>query len=345
MASSYNRKSDSSASRRPTSRSASGSRSSKGASSRPRSNGGGTSRTRSASYEVVRGSKRPTSRADGARPLTSVRVGDAVRDERSVRAERSYRRYLVRIGAALAVAAVLLVAAVAVYFSDLFTIESVSVSGVEHLTTADMEQLAGVPEGTTLLRVDTAAIKESLLRDSWVADVAVKRAFPNTLEIVVTERTIAAVVEVPSEDASTTVDWAIASDGMWLMSIPDEDSEEAAGISSQVYEDAATVLRITDVAYGVDPQVGDYCSDDSVNNALDIVSGMTTELADEVVSVLATDTASTTLVLDSGVEIVFGEAEDIRSKERVCLEILEEYDDVVYINVRTVSSPTWRAVS
>ena len=344
MASSYNRKSDSSASRRPTSRNASGSRASKGASTRPR-DGAGAPRARDAGYRVVRGSKRPTSRTDGARPLTSVRVGDAARDDRSVRAARSYRRYLVRIGAALAVVAVLLVAAVAVYFSDLFTIESVSVSGVEHLTTADMEQLAGVPEGTTLLRVDTAAIKESLLRDSWVADVAVKRAFPNTLEIVVTERTIAAVVEVPSEDASTTVDWAIASDGMWLMSIPDEDSEEAAGISSQVYEDAATVLRITDVAYGVDPQVGDYCSDDSVNNALDIVSGMTTELADEVVSVLATDTASTTLVLDSGVEIVFGEAEDIRSKERVCLEILEEYDDVVYINVRTVSSPTWRAVS
>ena len=44
-------------------------------------------------------------------------------------------------------------------------------------------------------------------------------------------------------------------------------------------------------------------------------------------------------------KIAFGKAEDIRDKERVILEILEQNpDNVAYINVRMVNSPTWRAV-
>ena len=72
---------------------------------------------------------------------------------------------------------------------------------------------------------------------------------------------------------------------------------------------------------------------------------MTTDLAGQVRAVAATETESTTLTLESGVEIVFGSAENIRDKERVCLKIMEEHPDVVYINVRVVDSPTWRSPS
>ena len=37
--------------------------------------------------------------------------------------------------------------------------------------------------------------------DAWVQDVSVNRVFPDTLEIVVTERTITAVVDVSTENA------------------------------------------------------------------------------------------------------------------------------------------------
>ena len=336
MASSYNRKSDSSASRRGAART--GSRSASPTVRR--------SQSASTGYRAIRGGQQPSGRASYEQPpLTSVRVGDIEREQRRKRAARSYRRYVIRVVAAFVLVVALVVSAIVVYYSDLFTIEVISVTGVEHLTATEMEQLANVQEGTTLLRVDISAIKERLLMDAWVEDVTIKRSWPNTLEIIVTERTIAAVVEVPSDDATTTQDWAIASDGMWLMPIPDQDSEAGQNTSAKVYEDAASVLRITDVPYGVDPQVGDYCTNDYVNNALAIITGMTTELADQVVSVLATEADSTTLVLDSGIEIVFGEASDIRDKERVCLEIMEEHPDVVYINVRVVDSPTWRSVT
>ena len=53
---------------------------------------------------------------------------------------------------------------------------------------------------------------------------------------------------------------------------------------------------------------------------------------------------ATTLTLDDDVEIAFGKAENIRDKERVVLKIMEENPTVVYINVRVVDRPTWRAL-
>ena len=105
------------------------------------------------------------------------------------------------------------------------------------------------------------------------------------------------------------------------------------------------MLHITDVPYGTKPAVGSYCTDANVNNALAIVAGMTTELADRVTSVKATETASTTLTIKDGPDIVFGTADNIREKERVCLRIMKEHPEgVTYINVRTPDRPTWRSL-
>lgn len=356
MASNYNRKSASSGSRNAAPRragaSGSGGRGARGASARPSARAGAPRSsaprpTPAGSYRAIPGGQLPNRRAGQSvrPPLSSVRVGDLDRMERSVRAQKTYRRYLVRIGIVGALVLALVVGGVAVYYSDLFAIESVSVTGVEHLTASDMTELASVPTNTTLLRVDAAGIRERLLMDAWVQDVSVNRQFPNTLELAVTERTIAAVVNVPTENAESTQQWAIASDGMWLMPIPARDSEAGKRTSPKVYEDAESVLAITEVPYGTRPEVGTYCTDANVNNALAIVDGMTTELAGQVKKVAATETESTTLTLESGVEIVFGTADNIRDKERVCLEIMKEHPDgLVYINVRVVDRPTWRAL-
>ena len=297
----------------------------------------------------VRVSAGRTPRAGGAGApaprMTSVRVGDLDRADRAARAHATYRRYMVRLAVALCVLAALFVGAAALYFSDAFSIEEVKVEGVEHLTATEMAALANVPSGTTLLRVDTGAIEQNLLRDAWVKSVTIHREFPHALKIVITERTVAAVVEVPTQSATTTQPWAIASDGMWLMAIPDQDSELGQSISQKIYEDAASVLHITDVPYGTSPETGAFCTDENVNNALDIVAGLTTSLADQVVLVKATDAESTKLTLENGVEIAFGAAEDIREKERVCLEIMEQNPGTVaYINVRVADRPTWRSL-
>ena len=171
------------------------------------------------------------------------------------------------------------------------------------------------------------------------------RSFPSTLIIDITEREIGAIVEIATGDSNAVQAWAIATDGVWLMAIPDPNSEVGQAISPAIYEDVEAALLITDVPYGLSPEMGTRCADDNVNNALDIVNGMTTDLADQVKVVSATDAESTLLTLESGIEIAFGTAEDIRDKERICLEIMEQNPGAVaYINVRVVDAPTWRSV-
>ena len=261
------------------------------------------------------------------------------------RAKQSSRRHFLRIGVIAAVVVALIVGGVALYNSPLFSIANVTVNGVEHLTSDEMAQLANVPKDTTLLRVDTATIEKRIEQNAWVADAQVNRVFPDTLEINVTERGVFAVVEVPTSAGASIKRWAIASDHMWLMPIPDANSDAAKTTSAKVYEDAASALRIVDVPYGTKAEIGRVCTDANVNNALDVVSGLTTELAGRIAQVSAAGTAETTLVLDNGVEVAFGKAEDIRDKERVILQILADNEDnVAYINVRMVETPTWRAV-
>lgn len=294
-------------------------------------------------------SARPSAQRGARSPqLTSVRIGDIDRMERNerARAARAARRKpLIVVGVIAALAIALAIAFAVLSRSSVFAIESVDVVGAEHLTTAEVSQLITVPQGTTLLNVDASSIENSLLRDAWIKDVTVNRMFPSTLQVVITERDIAAVVEIPMGATQTIQNWAIASDGMWLMAIPDQSSELGQSLSPKIYEDEAEALHITGVPYGLEPEIGTYCTDENVNNALSIVSGMTTDLADQVKTVTATDPESTLLTLDSGVEIAFGTADDIREKERVCQEIMEQNEGkVAYINVRVVSRPTWRAV-
>lgn len=274
--------------------------------------------------------------------MTSVRIGDLKRAQRKTGGSK-------KLIIALVILIVLLVGAGAGYIylshSSFFAIEEISVKGAEHLTADDVAELADVPEHTTLLNVDTEGIKQRFCEDAWVQDVTIHRSFPHTLVIDVTERTIAAVAEVPSSDARSTRNWAISSDGVWLMPIPEPDSEAGALVNPKIYEDAEAVLHITDIPYGEQPEIGTHCSDPNVNCAIEIVSGLTTDLSDQVRTVKATDSASTTLLLDNGVEIAFGDAESIREKERICIELLKNHEGkITYINVRSPENPTWRGI-
>lgn len=277
--------------------------------------------------------------------LVSKSVGDLRREERAKRLRRSSRRYAMRFIVIIGVVVALLGGWAALYNSPAFSIESVQVNGVEHLTSDEMAQLAAVPSGSTLLRVDTDTIASRVKQSSWVEDVKIKRVFPSTLEINVTERTVMAVVEMPNKSGTATKSWAIADDRIWLMPIPDAGSEAAQTTSSKIYEDAESVVHIVDLPYGTQAEIGQECSDETVNNALTILQEMTTELADQVTKISAASTAETSLFLENGVEIAFGSAENIRDKERTILKIMEDNPDgVAYINVRIVENPTWRAL-
>lgn len=304
-------------------------------------------------YQVIPGGRSSSRRAPSPE-LSSVRIGDIgasdARRPSRTRPARTQERKARRWPIVVAIVLVAIVVAGALAYaiasrSSALSVEEIKVTGVEHLTSSEMSALINIPEGTTLLQADVSAIERRLTSDAWIQSARVTLEFPNTLVVTVVERQISAVVEVPSGTNQAVRQWAIAKDGVWLMPIPDQNSEAGQAINPKVYEDAQAALHIVDVPYGLQPEIGAQCADENVQNALDIVSGMTTGLAEQVRVVSATDPESTTLLLESGIEIAFGSATDIRDKERVCLQLIKEHEgSIAYINVRSVERPTWRAL-
>lgn len=276
--------------------------------------------------------------------MRSVSVSQVRNNRRQTQPKKS-RKGLI-IGIVLAVLAI--VVAVGIFIlsrTDMFPVTKITVSGVHHLTDQETAELASVPEGTTLLNVDAGGIEGRLESNPWILDASIERRFPDTLNLNITEREIVAVVDVVIDDNDNQQTWALASDGTWLMQIPERNSTEGQQLAPQVYEDVDAALHISSVPYGAVPEAGSQCNNPNITNALAIIDGMSTELADQVKSVSAASSDSTVLTLDNGVEIAFGDSSDIRDKERVCLELMDQHPGkIAYINVRTVNKPIWRAV-
>ncbi len=259
------------------------------------------------------------------------------------RAKKASRVPLIVIGSIVCVIIITVVALFLMSRTDALEIESVDIKGADHLTQQELNALASIPQGATLLNVDSDSIIKSLMRDSWVESVDVNRVFPSTLEIIIHEREVGAVVEVPSGNTQTIQNWLLSKDAVWLMALPNRESEVGSQISERIYEDAEAALHITNITYGVRPEMGSACTDEPVLNAISILTGLTTELADRIKTVKAEDVEATSLILDSNVEIAVGSANNIREKELICLDILEDNPKVVYINVRVPDRPTWKS--
>lgn len=298
-------------------------------------NAGGSARS------GARGSAGRTSRDE---PLRSVSVSQVRNNQRRQQPKKSRKGLIIGI-IAIVLAIALGAGAFVLSRSDLFPVTKLTVTGVRHLTQQETAQLAAVSEGTTLINVDTAGIESRLESNPWVLDAVVERRFPDTINLNITEREIVAVVDVVIDDNDNKQTWTLASDGTWLMEVPDRNSPEGQTLAPQIYEDVDAALHIQSVPYGSVPEAGSQCNNPNITNALAIIDGMSTELADQVKSVSAASSDSTVLTLKNGIEIAFGDSSDIRDKERVCLELMEQYPGkIAYINVRVVNKPIWRAI-
>lgn len=117
------------------------------------------------------------------------------------------------------------------------------------------------------------------------------------------------------------------------------------------YEAALAVARdmgailLTDCGTSIDPQPGKPVEGGGVLNALTFAHEFSPAFMEIVRSFSATNVESTSVYLESGVEVALGKADKISYKERATLAVLEQDSSVVYINVRTPESPTWRSVS
>lgn len=68
-------------------------------------------------------------------------------------------------------------------------VQRIAVHGNVRLSAGEVQTIAGGLRGTSILTADLAAYRRRLLASPWVADVALRRVLPSTIEVFVSERT------------------------------------------------------------------------------------------------------------------------------------------------------------
>ena len=142
---------------------------------------------------------RPTRPATASRPPRSVvptgLASSAVRFQR--RAQDVRRRPVRLLAYAAAVVAVLGLLVWVVAFSPVLAVRSVEVVGVPGAEVAPIRELADVPLGQPLARVDKDLVAARVAERATVADVSIERSWPGTLVIHASPRVPFLVVKNP----------------------------------------------------------------------------------------------------------------------------------------------------
>ena len=276
--------------------------------------------------------------ADGAIPDSSARDTSARID-----LTRKVLRIVVVIIAVVLVA-LITVAIVLSLLSNTsaFQISKVETYDSEHVTADEVLRLSNVAEGATLLNVDEGAIQNSVRKNPWIASVNVERVFPDTLRLHVNERKLGAVVAM----GSGGVAWLLGDDNAWIEPLKLEVSQtESTNDAALAKANSMGVVLISNVPNEVAPVAGTECTDEAIQAVMLVGSQLSDSFKQQIVCYSASSQDDISCILKNGVEVSFGSASDIGTKESVATHILEQFGgQIVYINVRIPSRPTYRRV-
>lgn len=202
-------------------------------------------------------------------------------------AERQARRGRIgrRVARALAVLLVLAAGAWMLLASSWLAVDRVTVSGVSRLSADEVRAAVALRPGLPLARVDTAGVRRAVGRLPEVAGVQVRRSWPGTVHVVVTERV--PVAGVQRAGAVTLVD--------------------AAGVPFATEARLPRGLVRLDVS---SPGPGDAAT----GAALAVHRELPARLRARVVTVRASSPAAVELVLRGGKRVVWGRPGGTASK-------------------------------
>lgn len=254
------------------------------------------------------------------RPVaTVVAVDPRMRSRRIGVLRDAGRRRLKRVVLVLSVAALLVALAVATR-TPLLDVDRVTVTGTERTREDDVVRLAAVERGTPLVSVDPGAVARRVEELPWVASARVRRSWPSTVKIQVTERIAVAVVQVTGERAAV-----VDADG-WVVSIESR--------SADAPTDPAGPLVLT----GIDERVAEgERLDDEARAALAVASALA-ERMPGAVSAVSTDLDAE---LVNGGSIRFGSVEHLDAKVTAARTVLDDVDTTCLelLDVRVPGSP------
>ena len=258
----------------------------------------------------------------------------------------SYYKRMRLLAACMTFFFVAIVVYVVLVYSPLFEIKSIAANPTEHVTSEQIRELASVPSGSTLFGLDEEGVTERLSANPWIASVTLSRVYPDELVINVVEREAAAIVML----ANGSEAWYIASDGYWLEEVPLADptvdtTAAAPADQARALATSENLVYVTDVSALVKPEAGTACTEEGLMSMMEYIEGFSDAFLAMVVVGEAPSAAAISIVLSNGIEVSLGEPEDIELKEKVILGLLQQYPgQITYINVRVPALPTWRAL-
>lgn len=195
--------------------------------------------------------------------------------------------------------------------SGLFSVDRVEIRGVTFTDSEKVTQAAAVPDGVSLLSVNTDEVADRVAELPEVEMVTVSRDWPHAIVIDITERT--AHLAVPADDGFILVD--------------------RSGVAFRTVEEAPadTVLVTLDDPGRHDP---------ATVAVLTVLSSLTGQLEDLLVEVDAEAPTRITLLLSDERTIFWGDASRSDRKAEVATALLgmpEQHFDVSAPDVPTVS--------
>lgn len=230
--------------------------------------------------------------------------------EARAKADRKARRgrVLHRISSGLAVLLPLVALGWVLMASTWLGIDRVEVTGAHRLQPAQVVEAVAVEPGTPLARVDTGAVEARVAQLAAVAEVAVRRTWPGTLTVEVTERTPAAGVVL----------------GQGKVSLVDADGVVFA--TERALPERLVRLQVNHP--GPD--------DPSTVAALQVHAALPAELRERVRILRAASPAAVVLLLSDGRQVVWGRPGETEVKAAAALALLSKPGSVYDVSAGDV---------
>lgn len=247
------------------------------------------------------------SRASGARRSTSRpargRSGRSGGSARAALRPRFSRRLVIGIAVVLAI----LLVGWLLWFSSLFSVRTVSVSGSETVSTAQVEEALAIPAGSPLLTIDTDELEQRVEAIPAVRDAEVSRSWPSTIEVSITDRTPVATVSVDGAP--------------WLIDDTGTPYVNAVGLPADAVEGL------------IEMDLATPGSDDlATTEAIAVLTALPDEIRDQLESISAPGPAEVTLHLDDGRTVIWGDSSEQADKVTMLPGVLEHSGTVFDIS-------------
>ena len=209
--------------------------------------------------------------------------------------------------------------------SAFFNVKKIEVSGCQTVSEEQVTDLSGLAVGTNLFKIDARGAISKIAMHPMIKTVQVSRKIPHTVVLKVTERTPAALVV--GNDSYLAVDI----EGIYLKRVDDLLNLHLPVVSGLSIEES------------VSP--GANLTTSGLHAALQLIELMDSTFLENVAEIKAASPYSLTLKMLQGVEIRFGEPEEIERKLQLIQELLIKNGEVIndqtveYIDLRYNSLP------